>query len=80
MARLAETGGEGEINMSERMSMGNEKMDSKRKHPFAITCRKCGSNRVKVIAFDYRDLELRCKSCGSNCTCGIYDTEEGDYS
>lgn len=60
--------------------MGNERMDSKRKHPFAITCRKCGSNRVKVIAFEYKDLELKCKSCGSYVDCGYYDTEEGDYS
>lgn len=57
----------------------NEKMDSEEKHPFAITCRKCGSNRVKVIAFDYRDLEIVCKRCGSMVDCGIYDTEDYDY-
>jgi transcription elongation factor Elf1 len=62
------------------MSMSNERMDSKQKHPFAITCRKCGSNRVSVIAFEYRDLEIRCKTCGAIVDCGIYDTEEGDYS
>lgn len=60
--------------------MSNERMDSKRKHPFAITCRKCGSNRVSVIAFEYQDLEIRCKSCGAIVDCGVYDTEEGDYS
>lgn len=60
--------------------MSNERMDSKRKHPFAITCRKCGSNRVTAIAFEYRDLEIRCKSCGAIVDCGVYDTEENDYS
>ena len=60
--------------------MSNEKMDSKRKHPFAITCRKCGSNRVLVIAFEYQDLGIRCKSCGAFVDCGVYDTDEGDYS
>ncbi len=60
--------------------MSNERMDSKRKHPFEITCRKCGSKRVKVLAFDYQELEIRCKSCGVIVDCGIYDTEEGDYS
>lgn len=58
----------------------NKKMDSKRKHPFAIICRKCGSNRVAVIAFEYRDLELRCKSCGASLSCGRYDTDQNDYS
>ena len=62
------------------MSMNNERMGSKRKHPFAITCRKCGSNKVVVIAFEHRDLEIRCKSCGAAVDCGIYDAEEGDYS
>lgn len=60
--------------------MSNERIDSKRKHPFAITCRKCGSNRVKVIAFEYRGLEIRCKSCGASVDCGAYDTADGDYS
>lgn len=62
------------------MSMSNERMDSKQKHPFVIICRKCGSNGVKVLAFDYRELEIRCKSCSAFIDCGIYDTEEGDYS
>lgn len=60
--------------------MSNEKMDSKRKHPFTMTCRKCGSNRVSVIAFEFLSLEIRCKSCGAFVDCGKYDTEEGDYS
>lgn len=58
----------------------NNRMDSKRKHPFAITCRKCGSNSVNVIAYEYRDLGIKCKRCGSFVSCGIYDTESGDYS
>lgn len=62
------------------MSINNERMDSKRKHPFAITCRKCGSNHVRAIAFDYHSLEIRCMSCGAVVDCGYYDTREGDYS
>lgn len=56
------------------------KMDSKNKHPFAITCRKCGSNSVAVIAYEYRDLGIRCKSCGFELSCGEYHTDENDYS
>lgn len=56
------------------------RMDSKKKHPFAITCRKCGSNRVVVRAFDYHGLEISCKNCGFFLDCGYYDTEENDYS
>lgn len=56
------------------------RMDSKKKHPFAITCRKCGSNRVAVYAYDYNDLGVKCKSCGSFLECGYYDTERNDYS
>lgn len=56
------------------------RMDSKKKHPFAITCRKCGSNRVSVYAYEHRDLEIRCKSCGNCVSCGVYHTDEDDYS
>lgn len=58
----------------------NTKMDSKTKHPFAITCRKCGSNDVIVRAFDFRDLSIECKSCGCSVNCGAYYTKESDYS
>ena len=58
----------------------NERMDSKSKHPFAVVCRKCGSNRVVVSAFDYCDLTFVCKKCGAYLNCGKYDTECGDYS
>ena len=54
-------------------------MDSKKKHPFAITCRKCGSNRVAIYAYDYHDLEIKCKNCGLFLDCDYYDTEENDY-
>ena len=53
---------------------------SKKKHPFAITCRKCGSNRVAVYAYEYHDLGIKCKSCGFFLGVGYYDTEENDYS
>ena len=62
------------------MSILNNKMDGKSKHPFAIICRKCGSNHVRVIAFDYHSLEISCMSCGKSVDCGYYDTQEGDYS
>ena len=57
-----------------------DKMDSKKKHPFAITCRKCGSNMVAVYAYDYNGLEIKCKSCGFFLDCGYYDTVANDYS
>ena len=55
-------------------------MDSKRKHPFAITCRGCGSNSVTVRAFDYHSLEIQCNCCGKILNCGSYVTDEYDYS
>ena len=58
----------------------NTKMDSKTKHPFAITCRKCGSNDIMVIAYEYYDLGIECRSCGYRIDCGAYYTREGDYS
>ena len=59
---------------------GRQKMDSKKKHPFAIQCRKCGSNSVEVYAYEYHDLGIRCKNCGNSISCGVYHTDEGDYS
>lgn len=58
----------------------NNKMDGKSKHPFAITCRKCGCNDVVVTAFEYRDLGIRCRGCGYELDCGQYYTREYDYS
>lgn len=58
----------------------NNKMDSKKKHPFAITCRRCGSNSVVVYSFEYRDIEIRCKSCGNSISCGEYHTDRYNYS
>lgn len=57
-----------------------KKMDGKSRHPFAITCRKCGSNSVKVIAYEYQDLGIICNSCGTSVQCGTYYTDCGDYS
>ena len=58
----------------------NKKMDSKAKHPFAITCRKCGGNDIVVIAFDYHELEIKCRDCGVCLDCGMYYTQAYDYS
>ena len=35
------------------------------KAPFEIKCSNCGSHNVTVTAFEYRDLEIRCRSCGN---------------
>ena len=56
------------------------KMDGKTKHPFAITCRRCGSNSVKVIAYECQDLGIICNSRGASVFCGTYYTDRYDYS
>lgn len=49
----------------------NKKED---KAPFEIRCTKCGSHNVEVFAFEYRDLGIRCRSCGQNVNdIGIYN-------
>lgn len=58
----------------------NNKMDGKTKHPFVITCRKCGGNDVEVYAHDNHDLSIKCKDCGLYLNCGSYHTKEYDYS
>ena len=35
------------------------------KAPFEIRCANCGSHNVTIVAFEYKDLELKCRSCGS---------------
>lgn len=57
-----------------------KKMDGKTKHPFAITCRKCGGNDIIVIAYEYQDLGIRCRCCGYELSCGTYYTQLYDYS
>jgi len=64
----------------EERRVGIKKMDSKTKHPFNITCRKCGSNCVVVTACDFCDLQIKCKSCGASVKCGAYHTDAYDYS
>ena len=59
---------------------GNKRMDSKSKHPFAITCRKCCSNNVEVTAWERGDLEIKCRECGCTLNCGTYYTQDYDYS
>lgn len=54
--------------------------EEKFKHPFTITCKKCGSNNIHVFACEHNDLVIRCKDCGLYLNCGSYDTKEGDYS
>ena len=58
----------------------NQRMSNKRSHPFAITCRSCGSNSVKVIAYEHQDLGIECCSCGKYINCGTYYTDKYDYS
>ena len=57
----------------------NHKMNGKSKHPFAITCRKCGCNDIVVIAYEYKDLGIRCRGCGYELNCGTYYTQEDNY-
>lgn len=59
---------------------GNKRMDGKTRHPFAITCRNCGSNSVMVIAYEHQDLGIQCRRCGKSINCGTYYTDEYDYS
>lgn len=54
--------------------------NQKPKHPFTITCRKCGSNNIGVYAHDYDDLEIRCRECGRSIECRYYYTMMFDYS
>ena len=67
-------------NMYHDYEQKNNKMDGKSKHPFAITCRKCGCNDIKVTAFDYYELEIKCQGCGCTLECGTYFTKQYDYS
>lgn len=58
----------------------NQRMNGKKKHPFAVICRCCGSNNVTITAFEYYDLGIHCNSCGKDINCGKYETMSGDYS
>lgn len=58
----------------------SNKMDGKTKHPFNITCRRCGCNDIIVTAYEYRDLGIKCRGCGLFLDCGTYYTKEYDYS
>lgn len=54
--------------------------DEKPKHPFAITCGRCGSNDIQVVAYEHRDLGIECLDCGLHLHCGNYYTKDSDYS
>lgn len=54
--------------------------EEKFKHPFAITCKKCGCDDITVTAFDFRELEIKCNNCGYVLDCGRYHTKQYDYS
>lgn len=41
--------------------------------PFNIVCTNCGSHNVRVVAFEYYDLEIKCENCGSYLSCGSYN-------
>jgi transcription elongation factor Elf1 len=44
------------------------------KPPFEIRCTNCGSHNVTITAFEYRDLEIRCRSCGQSADdIGVYN-------
>lgn len=54
--------------------------EEKPKHPFAITCRRCGGDNIQVVAYEHRDLGIECRDCGLFLNCGNYYTKEYDYS
>ena len=53
---------------------------SMKKHPFEITCKNCGSHRVRISAEDYCDIEIMCEACGTYTHCGRYHGKDKDYS
>ena len=40
------------------------------KHPFEITCKNCGSHKVRISAEDWNDIEIKCETCGTYTNCG----------
>lgn len=50
------------------------------KHPFKITCKNCGSHRVRISAEDWNDIEIKCEACGTYTFCGVYHGKNNDYS
>lgn len=57
-----------------------EYFEEKFKHPFNITCKKCGGDDIVVIAYEHHDLGIKCRCCGYELDCGRYYTKENDYS
>ena len=52
----------------------------KTQNPFTITCKRCGGDDIKVIAYEHRDLGVECMDCGLHLHCGNYYTKDADYS
>lgn len=50
------------------------------KHSFEITCKNCGSHRIRISAEDYCDIEIMCEACGTYTHCGRYHGKDNDYS
>ena len=50
-----------------------EKNEKKNEAPFEVICSKCGSHNVNVAAFDFLDLEIKCKNCGNHIVYGCYN-------
>ena len=50
------------------------------KHPFEITCKNCGSHKVRISAEDWNDIEIKCEACGTYTLCGVYHGKNNDYS
>ena len=51
-----------------------------KKHPFEITCKNCGSHKVRISAEDWNDIEIKCEACGTYTLCGVYHGKNNDYS
>ncbi len=52
---------------------GKDKEEMTIKVPFDVICTNCGSHNVDVTAFEYWNLGITCKNCGSYLEHGSYN-------
>jgi len=44
--------------------------------PFTVICNNCGSHDVTITAFEFHDLEIKCRECGAYLSYGSYNENE----